>query len=178
MIIDVVFLILMILAIFNGFRKGLIVALFSVIAFILGIAAALKLSSYVAARLSQSFDSSAKWLPVISFVIVFLAVVILVHLGARLLQKSVEMVMLGWLNRLGGVLIYVLLYSIVLSILLFYASMIHLVSPETQAASISYPYLKDLGPKMINSLGTIIPWFKDMFSQLEAFFGGLKPGVK
>jgi len=177
MIIDIAFVILLVFGIFTGLRKGLIIALFSVIGFIIGLAAALKLSSYVAVRLSEGLNTNTKWLPVISFLLVFVAVMILVQLGARLLQKSVEMVMLGWLNRLGGVIIYCLLYSIVLSIFLFYAIMMQLIRPETLAESMTYPYIKDLGPKVINSLGVVIPWFKDMFSQLEAFFGGLKPAA-
>ena len=178
MVIDIAFFILMILAIFKGFRKGLIIALFSVIGFIIGLAAALKLSSYVAMRLSESLSSGSKWLPVISFVLVFLAVVILVHLGGRLLQKSVEMIMLGWLNRLGGIIIYVLLYSIVLSIFIFYASMVQLIKPETLADSMIYPYIRDLGPKVIDGLGTIIPWFKNMFTDLQNFFSNIKPADK
>jgi membrane protein required for colicin V production len=109
MFIDIVFLLLMLLACVKGYSKGLIVALFSVVGFIAGLAAALKLSAYAAEKLSGTFNTSGKWLPVISFALVFLVVVVLVHLGAKLLQKSVEMVMLGWLNRIAGILLYALL---------------------------------------------------------------------
>ena len=48
MIIDIAFAIVMILAIFKGFSKGFIVGIFSLLAFIIGLAAALKLSVVVA----------------------------------------------------------------------------------------------------------------------------------
>ena len=51
MIIDIVFVIIMILAIFKGLSKGLMLGIFSLLAFIIGLAAALKLSVVVAAYL-------------------------------------------------------------------------------------------------------------------------------
>ena len=173
MFIDVFFLLLMIMACFKGLRKGFIIALFSIIGFIVGLAAALKLSAVVAEKLSSNLNASGKWLPALSFLLVFIVVVILINLGARLIQKSFEMVMLGWVNRIGGMLLYALLYSIFFSIFLFYATQLHFIKAETISASQVYPYIKPLGPKVINSLGTIIPVFKDMFSNLEKFFGSL-----
>jgi membrane protein required for colicin V production len=75
MIIDVAFLITMIVAVFKGFSKGLIVGIFSFIAFLIGLAAALKLSTVVAHHFESSAGIAAKWLPSISFVLVFLLVV-------------------------------------------------------------------------------------------------------
>ena len=176
MFIDIVFLLLMLLACVKGYSKGMIVALFSVIGFIAGLAAAVKLSVYATQKLSGTFNTAGKWLPFISFLLVFLIVVMLVHLGGRLLQKSVEMLMLGWLNRIGGIVLYALLYSILLSILLFYAVQLKIISAETVVASRAYLYIQPLGPKVMDSLGSIIPVFKDMFTQLEVFFEKV-PGV-
>lgn len=173
MAIDAFFVIVIIFACIKGYRRGLVVALFSIIAFIAGLAAALKLSAVVAARLSSNTSVSAKWLPVISFVLIFLIVVLLVNLGAKMLQKSVEMVMLGWANRLGGIIFYTLLYSIIFSIFLFYMAQLHLIKNETISASRCYPFIKPLGPGIIDKLGSIIPFFKDMFNQLQHFFNAV-----
>ena len=176
MIIDIIFLMLMLLACVKGYSKGLIVALFSVLAFIAGLAAALKLSVYATEKLSGTFSSAGKWLPLISFVLVFLVVVILVNLVAKLIQKSVEMLMLGLVNRVGGMILFVLFYCILLSILLFYAVQLRIISAETVKASVAYPYIEPLAPKLMHALGSIIPWFKDMFEQLKEFFGKM-PGA-
>ena len=170
MLIDAVFAMLILLACVKGYRKGLIVALFSMIAFIAGLAAALKLSSVVAVKLSTNINATGKWLPVISFIAVFLIVVLLVNLAGKLLQKSVEMLLLGWVNRAGGIILFVLLYSIIFSVILFYAVQLHFIKKETIAASQCYAFIQPLGPAVIDKLGGIIPFFKDMFSQLEQFF--------
>ena len=169
MIIDIVFVILIALACFKGLSKGFIMASFSALGFIIGLAAALKLSAVVAARLSVH-TGNAKWLPLLSFVLVFIAVAVLINIIGKLIQKTFETVMLGWANRLAGLVLYALLYSIIFSIFLFYAVQLRLISSETVAASIVYPYLQPMGPKVIGCLGTIIPWFRNMFSGLENFF--------
>ncbi len=173
MLIDIVFLLVIILAIFKGLSKGLVLGIFSLLAFIIGLAAALKLSAVVANYLKGSVVSLAKWLPFISFIVVFILVVFLVGLGARLIKKTLQFAMLGWLDSLGGMVLYVIIYTIIFSVFLFYAEKLMLVKPEMVRDSKIYPYVSEWGPKAINSMGKIIPWFKDMFAQLEAFFDGI-----
>src|SRR5687768_6754595 len=103
MIIDLLFLLAMVFAVIKGFQRGFIIGLFSIIGWIIGLAAAMKLSTVVAGYLDDSTNISAKWLPFISFILVFMLVVFLVQLGASLLHKTAESMALAPLNRLGGV---------------------------------------------------------------------------
>lgn len=177
MLIDIIFAIIIVLAVIKGFQKGLIVALFSFVAFFIGLAAALKLSAVVAGYLGKSVNISNQWLPIISFAVVFIIVIILVRLGAKMIEKSVQAVMLGWLNRVGGIIFFLAIYITIFSVLLFYAGQLNLLQPETISKSVSYKYVQPLGPKIINAFGQVIPVFKDMFAQLEEFFGGLSAKV-
>jgi membrane protein required for colicin V production len=170
MIIDILFAVLMVLALVKGYRKGLIIALFSIIAFVVGLAAAMKLSTVAAAYLKDSVNISAKWLPVVSFLLVFLGVVLLVRLGALAIEKTVELAMLGWLNRLGGILLYAALYTVVLSVVIFYCQKSHLLTAQTITESKTHPFIMPWGPLAIDSLGAVIPFFKGMFQELGAFF--------
>ncbi|WP_315818768.1 CvpA family protein [Paraflavitalea speifideaquila] len=81
MIIDILFGVLMLLAVVKGWRRGLIIAVFSVIAIIVGIAAAMKLSTVVAAWLKDSTMVSVQWLPFLSFAIVLIGVILLIRWG-------------------------------------------------------------------------------------------------
>lgn len=173
MILDVFYILLIIVAAFKGMRKGLIVALFSIFAFVAGLAAALKLSAVVAARLSTEVSPAFKWLPMLSFLIVFIFVAFLINLGGRFIQKAVETVLLGWINRVGGMLLYIALYTFIFSIILFFASQAHLINDRTIASSFFYPYIQPLGPRVINAIGELIPFFKNMFEELQKFFGGI-----
>jgi len=173
MFIDLIFVIILIVAIFKGLRNGLILAVFSVIALMVGLAAAIKLSALTAVYLKDSVNLSAKWLSVLSFILVFLVAVLIVRLCARVIQKTAEMAQLGWLNRAGGIILYSALYIIILSVLLFYLDKIHLLNHETIAASRTYAFIKPWGPVAIDAMGTIIPVFKNMFFDLEQFFASV-----
>ena len=175
--IDFIYAIIIVIAIFKGYRKGLIIAIFSIVAFIVGLAAALKLSATVAAYLQNSVSISGKWLPFLSFAMVFGLVAVLVGMGGKLIEKTFEMALLGWANRIGGILLFVILYTIIFSIFLFYAEKIHLFEEATIQSSKVFPFIKPWGPKVINAFGTILPIFKDMFTQLSNYFESLSPKI-
>jgi membrane protein required for colicin V production len=170
MIIDIIFFGFMALAVIKGFQKGLIIALFSIIAFIAGIAAALKLSALVSVWLSQSTNINVKWIPFISFILIFFIVVLIIRWSAKLIEKAVEFAFLGWLNKIGGIILFALLYTIILSVLLFFASQLHVFTEQTIKESKTYVYIQPWGPRVIDSLGTIIPLFKNVFAELQSFF--------
>ncbi|HVE60773.1 MAG TPA: CvpA family protein [Chitinophagaceae bacterium] len=159
MFIDIIVAVLLVIAIFKGLRKGLVVGIFSFLAIIIGLAAAIKLSAATASYLGDNTNISQRWLPVIAFAVVFIIVVLLVRLGARALEGIVKLTMLGWLNRFCGVLFFSLIYLFIFSIILFYANNLHLFNQETAKHSIAFPYLQPLGPKIINGLGSVLPFF-------------------
>ncbi len=171
--IDIILAIILLIAIIKGYQKGFIIAIFSIIAYIIGLAAALKLSATLAGYLQKSMNISGKWLPFISFALVFILVVYLVTLGGRLIEKTFEMAFLGWLNKIGGMLLFVLLYSIIFSICLFYAEKIHLFEKETLETSKAYPLIKPWGPAVVDEFGKILPVFKELFNKLENYFDNL-----
>jgi membrane protein required for colicin V production len=173
MILDLFVVVILILAIIKGYQRGLIVGIFSFIAIIIGLAAAMKLSAVVAGYVGEAVKISDGWLPIISFAAVFLIVVLLVRWGAKIIQRATEAVMLGWVNRLGGIILYVALYITVFSVLIFYAEKIHLIRQETIDKSVTYSFVQPWGPKAINTFASIIPIFKDMFSELSDFFDGI-----
>jgi membrane protein required for colicin V production len=175
MVIDAIFVILMILAIIQGYRRGLIIAIFSFLAIIVGLAAALKLSTVVAGHIGHAVKVSDKWLPILSFFVVFIVVVLLIRIGARVIQRITETVMLGWFNRLAGIILYAAIYITIFSILLFYAGQMKIISSETIGESVMYPFVQPWGPRAIDAIGAVIPFFKNMFVELEDFFSRMSP---
>ncbi len=159
------------MAIFKGYSRGFIVAVFSFVSIIIGLAAALKLSVVVSGWLQQNTSVGKSWLPFLSFIIVMIGVILVIRWAAALIQASAETLMLGWLNRLGGIILYIALYITVLSVLLFYLTQMDIIKPETVASSKLYGLIEPVGPRAIDAFGKVIPLFKDLFVQLEQFFG-------
>lgn len=147
---------------------------FSLLAFVAGIAAAMKLSTVVAEWLDANTSIGTIWLPVISFAVVFIGVVMLVKWGAGMVENVVDLAMLGWINKIGGALIYIMLYGFLISVVLFYLSKAGFISEEQITASRLYPVLQPMGPWVIDGLGLVIPIFKDLFQELADFFDRIK----
>jgi membrane protein required for colicin V production len=168
---DIIFVVLLVLGAIKGYQRGLIVGVFSFVSIIIGLAAAMKLSAVAATYLGDNVNVSGEWMPVISFAIVFIIVVLLVRWGANVIQRTVEISMLGWVNRLGGVILYVALFVTVFSVLLFYADQVHLINESAKEKSLTYHVVQPWGPHAINAFGSILPVFKNMFTDLQGFFG-------
>ena len=93
----------MVLGLFKGYRNGFVVAVFSFLAFFIGLAAAVKLSVVVSRWLQTNTHVDLRWLSFLSFILVIMVVALLIRWGALLIQGSLDFIMLGWLNKLAGV---------------------------------------------------------------------------
>ncbi len=170
MLIDILFLFLLVLAVFKGFRNGFIVGLFSMLAFVIGLAAAMKLSALVAIWLGDSVNINVKWIPVLSFLLVFIVVVLLVRILASLLRKTAEALMLGVFDRIAGILMYLFIYTVIYSVILFLLNRAEILSGSAFSGSRVYPWIEPVGPYVVNGIGKILPFFQDSFKELEQFF--------
>ena len=177
MLLDIIFAVLIVFAVLKGYQRGLVIGLFSLVAVIIGLAAAMKLSVVIADYLGKAVNISDKWMPVVSFAVVFLLVILLIRLGAKLIEKTVEMAMMGWLNKIGGIILFAAIYITVFSVLVFYAEQLKLLQQDTIDKSVAYSFIQPWGPKAINGFGSIVPLFKDMFSTLEHFFEGVATNI-
>ncbi len=171
--IDVFVMVLLALSIFQGWKRGLVVGIFSFVAIIIGIAAALKLSGVVAVWMQRSWPSGSAWIPFLSFLAVFVAVIMLVRIVAAFIEKTLEWSMLGWANKLGGIFFFAALYLVMGSVILYYLAKLGVVGQQAIAHSKSYPILEPIGPFVINTMGKVLPVFKDVFAQLESFFDSM-----
>jgi membrane protein required for colicin V production len=168
--IDIFFYIILVLAIIRGWRKGLIIALFSLVCGLVGLTAAVKLSAIVATHMKSDLHMSSRWLPVLAFILVFILVIIIISWAARLLEKLIRWVLLEWLNKLGGILLFLILYLSVYSIILFYGTETQIISKHAAHESHLYHLIAPFGPAVIRLITGFIPFGHDMFIALEGFF--------
>ena len=175
--IDIVFYIIVFLAIMQGWKKGLILALFSMVCGLIGLAAAVKLSAVLATHMKSDLHMSSRWLPLIAFILVFVLVLLLIRWAGKLLEKLISLVLLEWLNKLGGILLFLILYLSVYSIILFYGTQTPFISKQAVEASNSYSLIAPFGPAVIRFITSFIPYGQDMFIALEGFFDKIARGI-
>ena len=125
MIFDLVFLVILVWAAYRGFSKGVILQAATLLALILGIFGAIKFSDYTSAILIENTKMTGEYMPLISFALTFIAIVVVVHLLARIIERLVEAVALGFVNRLAGALFSMTKFAFIISIVLVVLNTIH-----------------------------------------------------
>lgn len=170
MILDVIGITFIILFFIRGYMKGFIIAAFSLLAIILGIICALKLSHALAVFLFDKGIVTSGWAQLVSYIIIFVGVILLVRLIAKAIETALNLVMLGLVNKLFGGILYAFTAAFIWSSLLWLFNQMHLISPETIAASHSYKWFTPVAPWVCTHLGHLLPFAKNTFADLQQFF--------
>ncbi len=139
---DIIIVIPLVWGIYKGYKKGFIIEMASFIALGLGIWGGIKFASLSANYLSKIFDISDKMMPLISFVVTFILIVIAVFSLAKILEKIIKLVALGFVNRIigaaFGVLKFGLIISVILNIITSINSKIPFIAPKMLNSSLLY----------------------------------------
>jgi len=146
--IDIVFGALLCYALYKGIKNGLFVELASLVALIAGIFIALKFSDFAKDILENNVSWNPKYIEITAFTLTFIAVVVGIHLSAKLLTKIADFAFLGWLNKLAGAAFGILKAILMLSIVILLFEKINIdhviTSQETLDNSIFYNPIKDV----------------------------------
>jgi membrane protein required for colicin V production len=155
--IDAVIVVILILAVINGFINGLVKEVASLAALILGIWGAIKFSTFTAAKLYDFFDMTGKYVGLIAFIITFMAIVVVIHFIGILADKLINAVALGFINRILGIgfglLKTVLILSVVFVILNTIDSKKPFLPKDKIQHSIFYNPISDIVPSIFPVLG-------------------------
>ena len=170
--IDLILILPLGFAIIAGFRKGFIIEVASLIAFILAIIACLKLTHKLMEQL-EPYTGHSKWLPFISYLLVFVLVYILVLWIGKMLESVIKIIQLGAVNRLLGMFFSLLKMCLLISLFFWLADMVHLIPKPTENQSYTYNVLHNFGSVCLAWLSDYIPWVKGEIGQIEKFFGNL-----
>lgn len=153
-LLDIIFIIPIVWFAYQGFKRGLIIELASLVALILGIYAAMYFSDYAADFLINNMDMSEKYVPITSFILTFIAVVVIVYFIGKILEKLVNMVALGFLNKLAGLFFGILKAAVLISIVLLILNNFNddLISRQKKKNSFLYDPIASIAPILWNNL--------------------------
>lgn len=116
--IDILIIVPLIYAGYKGFKHGLIIEVFTLLALFIGLYAGIHFSDFIAAFLKNSFGWNSEYLPIISFTLVFLAVGAMVYFAGKAIEQVVRVVNLTPLNKIFGVFFAVLKMTYIISVIL------------------------------------------------------------
>jgi membrane protein required for colicin V production len=149
-IIDIIFLVPLLFALYRGFKKGLIHMIASLLALILGIVGAIKLRPVFAALLDSVFNVAPEHVNMIAFAVAFVVIVLVVHLAAFLVDKLIKAVALNFVNRLLGMAFGLLVTAFVISMILWPINQVNtekqIIKPERIEGSLLFKPLSAIAP--------------------------------
>jgi membrane protein required for colicin V production len=116
--IDIILGLLLIVAAIRGFIKGFIYEVASLVALVLGVWGGIHFSYSLADFLKHTFSWNSQYLDLISFFIILVVIIVLVHMAGIALSKIVEAISLGFLDHTAGLLFGIVKAAFILSILL------------------------------------------------------------
>jgi membrane protein required for colicin V production len=170
MLIDIFLLVTVGFGCYRGFVRGFILALFSGIAWIVGLFAALKLTAVVSAWLRSGLDSTSPYIPLISFSLIFIAVVIGVIFFAKIVDKIISVAQLGVFNKIAGALFKGALFLLLASVMLWLINQAGLISPEVKSASKLYDFAEPVAPGFFKFIDHNLPALKGLLTDLKKYF--------
>ena len=104
-VIDIIILVVIGLGVVQGLMKGSIKELAAIVGFVAGLLLARALFGTVAEQLAPALGTSITIAQILSFILIWVAVPIGCSLVASVLTKALNVINLGWLNRLAGALL-------------------------------------------------------------------------
>ncbi|MEO6168387.1 MAG: CvpA family protein [Chitinophagales bacterium] len=176
--IDIAWMILALYGIWKGWTNGLILSIFTTLAWGIGILAAVKLSAVAAQALHDKFNLESEYMPVISFLAVFAVIALVIYLIGKSLEKIVEIAQIGFLNRMGGVILYVSVYTVLFSIFIWLLDQVEIISPFVKQQSKTYSVISTVSDFMINNISSYTPAVKEMFAEFAAFLEKLSKSAQ
>jgi membrane protein required for colicin V production len=154
--IDVILCIPIVWGLYKGFTKGLIIEAATFVAFGLGVWGGIHFSDFIAHKISGWFNWKSPYLPVVSFAVTFLGIIIVVYFIAKLIQRMIEGMALSAINKIGGAVFGALKYAMVMSVIIFMIDALEesypMVSVKTKNESVLYKPIGKIAPTLIPSL--------------------------
>lgn len=153
-LIDFVILLLVIWAIYKGWRQGFLKEIISMIGFVVGLFVAAGLYSAFGEFLAPRFGTSPTIANIIAFLVLWIVVPIALGLVANLLTKALKGMKLGVPNSVLGSVVSLIKYLVLMSCVFNVMSFLGIVSQAKAEESFFYEPVK-------NSLGNAFKAYRE-----------------
>lgn len=163
---DIVIIVFVLLGAYRGYKDGFLMGVVTLLALILGILAAFKLTGEGMEFLQEHFNADKEFLPYLSFFLIFIAVVVLVTLLGKFIRHSIDKTFLGRIDEAAGSLLGALKTLFMLSVVLWIVDSLKFDLPEEWTrGSYIYPFTAKLAPEMAGWIARFLPFLDDVFPE-------------
>lgn len=164
--IDIILIVLLGIGTYRGFQTGLLMQLLGIIAFFLAIIGGFHLMYWGTELLGEHLNGYESILPIISFVIIFIVIIVTINLIGKGLKAVLNMTILGSFDNITGAIVGFFKWALVLSILIWVAGTFGLFPlEEYYEDTIILPLVASIGPFLLETFSGILPLLEDVTGQ-------------
>lgn len=145
---------------FNGYRKGLLVEIVAIIAFVIAMIVGLKFLGFGIELLSPyiSRELARKVLPWLGFSVIFFPTVFMVNQMGFALRRSLKYTLLGTFDRLAGAVVGLFTWIFGISVMLWLLSYMNVrIPPRHTQSSWLYPIIRPVAPSVMDKAAVWVP---------------------
>jgi len=163
-VVDIVIVCCFLPVLYFGIKNGLVKQLVALAVIYFGITLSLKFSAPVSQWLLERVEMSEFWAKAVSFILIFFVVALVLSLFGKLIEKILQISLLGWLNKLLGIVMTFFIFLLIVSALVFLVdsanNIVEFIPKEKLAESRFYPPLLQFAQH-------VFPRFTELFQHGE-----------
>lgn len=166
--IDIVILIPLLFGAYQGYKKGFSMTIFKMLALILGVILGFKLVHISAQFLAPHIGDANGFLPIISFLSVFILVIVGVNFTGKMVKKVLDMTLLGSFDNIAGAALNLLKWSFIVGTIFWLMERGGIaISEEQTKDSFLYPVLIKSSPAIIDFFSQIMPFASNIVDYIK-----------
>ena len=145
---------------FNGYRKGLLVEIVGIIAFVIAMIVGFKFLGFGIELLSPyiSRELARKILPWLGFSIIFFPTVYMINQMGFAIRRSMKYSVLGTFDSVAGAAVGLFTWVFGISVILWLFSYMGVKMPPRQTeTAFLYPYIRPIAPKVMDKAAVWVP---------------------
>jgi membrane protein required for colicin V production len=154
--IDIIICIPLAWGLYKGFMKGFIIEVATLVSLLGAIWVAVNFSDLITHFIHDKLRWKSPYVPVISFVILFIGVLAGVYALAKLVERSIDAASLGPINKILGALFGAFKFALILSVIFFMIDVLEnsypFISSGTKSKSLLYKPVAAIAPIVIPGL--------------------------
>jgi len=168
---DIIVLILLAVGAYSGYKKGLILELIAIIAFILAIIGGFKLLHVGMQYISDIYEGFGNLLPFVAFIVLFVLILILVNMVGKIIKRLIDWTPFGIVDNVAGAILGIAKWALALSIILWVMGSLKINIPNSMTGNSKIlPLVADFAGQVGNFISTIFPSFENFINTLEELF--------
>ena len=168
---DLIFLVLLIVGTYSGYKRGFILEVLGIIAIFAGLYGALKLLRFALELVIGYLPGYSSIVPFVIFIILFVLIIIAINILGKVLKKFIDATVFGSFDNVAGAIAGFFLWSFLISLILWMLRQTSITLPQEQIQkSHIYPYIVNIAPAVGGYVSSLFPFINSLVAEIKEIF--------